>query len=130
MSSPNTIPAGFARECEYYNEQFVQVLLPREQFPPRSTVVVSATQNATGNVVAEVAAERERQDGKWGGPSHDDMHPVEYWVQLIQDYAAWARVMAGMGSRDKARRRLIQVAALAVAAVEKIDRAPKPDGAR
>jgi hypothetical protein len=41
---------------------------------------------------------------------------------LIQDYAGWARTMAGMNSPDKARNRLIQVAALAVAAVESIDR--------
>ena len=73
-------------------------------------------------VLQEVADERVRQDEKWGGPEHDDTHTAQEWVQLIEDYAGWARVMAGMGSRDKARRRLIQVAALAVAAAESIDR--------
>jgi len=43
-------------------------------------------------------------------------------VQLIEDYAGWARTMAGMNSPDKARLRLIQVAALTLAACESIDR--------
>lgn len=73
-------------------------------------------------VLAQVAAERGRQDAKWGGPEHDDEHTTADFVLLIQDYASWARVMAGMDSAEKALRRLIQVAALAVAAVESIER--------
>jgi hypothetical protein len=45
------------------------------------------------------------------------------WYEMIGDYNAWARRMGAMGSPDKQRRRLIQVAALAVAAVEVIDAA-------
>lgn len=70
----------------------------------------------------DMVAERHRQDAKWGGPAHDDDHATADFVQLIQDYAAWARVMAGMGSPHKARSRLVQAAALAVAAAESIDR--------
>ena len=70
----------------------------------------------------DVVNERARQDAKWGGPEHDDKHPTYEFVQLIQDYSGWARVMAGMGSNNKARRRLVQVAALAIAAIEAIDR--------
>jgi len=77
---------------------------------------------STEKVLGEVLEERERQDRKWGGPNHDDQHDTATFVQLIEDYAGWARVMAGMDSADKARQRLIQVAALAVAAVEAIDR--------
>jgi len=73
-------------------------------------------------VLREVSQERDRQNAKWGGPEHDDQHPTEEFVQLIKDYAGWARAMSGMNSPDKARARLIQVAALAVAAVESIDR--------
>lgn len=73
-------------------------------------------------VIDEVAVERDRQDQKWGGSEHDDLHGVAEFVQFIMDYAGWARQMASAGSPDKARRRLIQVAALAVAAVESIDR--------
>lgn len=82
----------------------------------------------TDDVLKEVALERGRQDGKWGGPNHDDQHSTAEFVQFIEDYAGWARQMAGMGSHDKARRRLIQVAALAVAAVESIDRKAEVGG--
>jgi hypothetical protein len=78
--------------------------------------------NITEAVVADVVAERERQDGKWGGADHDDTHEITDFVQWIEDYAGWARMMASMGSVGKTRRRLVQVAALAVAAVESMDR--------
>lgn len=81
----------------------------------------------TPAVLADVADERKRQDEKWGGPEHDDQHDTAAFVQLIEDYAGWARTMAGMGSNHKARVRLIQVAALAVAAVESLDRWHVPD---
>lgn len=74
------------------------------------------------NILLEVGNERKRQDKKWGGANHDDQHLPRDFVQLIEDYAGWARVMAGMNSNDKARKRLIQVAALAVASIESIDR--------
>lgn len=52
---------------------------------------------------------------------HDDQQTTQYFAQMIIDYA-WVRAMANMQSPDKARRRLIQIAALAIAAVESIDR--------
>lgn len=75
------------------------------------------------SALTDIAAERGRQDRKWGGPKHDDQKSPNDFVQHIEDYAGWARVMAGMGSFEKYRRRMIQVAALAVAAVEAADRA-------
>lgn len=66
-----------------------------------------------------LAHERMRQDEKWGGPEHDDLHTTADFVQLVHDYAGWARVMSGMGSADKAQRRMLQVAALAMADVER-----------
>jgi len=72
-------------------------------------------------VMKDVIDERARQDMQWG-PEHDDQHPTFEFVELIQDYSRWARVMSANGSEDKARRRLIQVAALACAGVEAIDR--------
>jgi len=82
------------------------------------------------SVLDEIAAERRRQDGKWGGPAHDDEHSTAEFVQFIEDYAGWARQMASMNSPDKARRRLIQVAALAVAAVESMDRRAADNGSQ
>ena len=84
---------------------------------------IEAEAEARQRVLEQIRAERRRQDLKWGGSQHDDEHSTAAFVQLIEDYAGWARTMAGMGTHDKARNRLVQVAALAVAAVEAIDRA-------
>jgi hypothetical protein len=77
---------------------------------------------SVNDVLREVLAERGRQDDKWGGSVNDDRKGPDDWHAHIADYNGWARNMARMGSLDKARRRLIQVAALATAAVEAIDR--------
>lgn len=79
------------------------------------------------SVLDEVAAERERQDGKWGGAEHDDQHTVFDFCRYIRNYVGWADQMADMGSPDKARRRLIQISAMAVAAVESMDRKAHQD---
>lgn len=71
---------------------------------------------------ADIRTERVRQDIKWGGAQHDDQWTAFDWHEMIADYNAWARRMAAMGSFEKARRRYIQIAALAVAAVEALDR--------
>lgn len=93
--------------------------------------LVDSVKGSSVGVLAEIQTERDRQDSKWGGENHDDGHSVGFWVQLIKDYAGWARVMAGMGNIAKTRRRLIQVATIAVAAVQSIDRKygnPPPEG--
>lgn len=72
-------------------------------------------------VLLEVQAERSRQNEKWGTAQDDKNNPLD-WHEVIADYNGWARRMLCMGSIDKGRRRLIQVAAIAVAAVESFDR--------
>ena len=74
-------------------------------------------------VLAAVAGERVRQDSKWGGPEADDASKKEQdWCDDIEAYVAWARQMHRCGSPEKYRRRMMQVAALAVAACESFDR--------
>lgn len=80
------------------------------QFPPQAFVLM------------EVADERERQDEKWGGPDHDDQHHTRAFIGFIDNYAGAARLAVNKSELSEARRRLIQVAALAVAAVESLDR--------
>ena len=79
-------------------------------------------------VLAEVQTERERQDGKWGGPLSDDARksPAD-WVLDIEAYVTWACQMHRMGDQGKYRRRVMQVAALAVAACESYDRSKTPN---
>jgi hypothetical protein len=76
----------------------------------------------TNRVLADVAAERQRQIMKWTETFNDDHWTPLDWHEMIADYNGWARRMATMGSTEKARNRYIQIAALAVAAVEAIDR--------
>lgn len=73
---------------------------------------------------AEVQAERARQDEQWGGPSHDDQHDPVDWDGFIEYQAYWGR-------EQDPRRRFVKIAALAIAAIESIDRKSqgKPQGA-
>lgn len=70
----------------------------------------------TDQVINEVVAERRRQDEKWGGPEHDDQHLTDDFFSLID-----ARITYNMKISDS-RKALIEIAALAVAAVESLDR--------
>jgi len=72
--------------------------------------------------IADVAAERARQITMWID-QHDDHHSPSGWHSLLSSYSDAALHMQVMGSSDGYRRRLVQVAALAVAAIEAHDRA-------
>jgi hypothetical protein len=70
-----------------------------------------STTNQT-DIYGEITAERVRQDAKWGGPAHDDQHAEADFAGFILDRAKeWP-----------SRKGFIQMAALAVAAVESMDR--------
>lgn len=72
------------------------------------------------NVLEEIKAEREHQDEVWGGPEHDDKHDEERWYELINERFFDPR----RTSQQQYRRHMIEIAALAVAAVESLDRRP------
>lgn len=93
------------------------------------------------SVYDEIKAERETQDQKWGGPEHDDQHAMPDWLDYITDKVMAipetlrSQRMRGVhplrdpftGACSEAsmvsyRRRLVQIAALAVAAIESFDR--------
>ena len=78
---------------------------------------------AQNGVLLDVANERLRQHGKWDGVFDDTKYNALDWHEMISDYNGWARRMRCMGSMDKARTRYVQIAALAVAAVEALDAA-------
>lgn len=67
------------------------------------------------SVYTEIFDERVRQDSKWGGPDHDDQHSVSDFVTFIIQHAKRAE-------SENSRRQLVRVAALAVAAIESMDR--------
>lgn len=77
----------------------------------------------------DVAAERKRQDAKWGGPEHDDEHHAGDWHRFISERLWRVVVHASNGNTAEARKLWTQIAALAVAARESMDRkagAPQP----
>lgn len=76
-------------------------------------------------IIEDILTERKYQDHKHGGPVHDDLHSGGDFLMLILKYIRKA-VDVGHKDRDPdLRRKLIQVAALAVAAVESFDRYAK-----
>ena len=80
---------------------------------------------ATASVLEDVREERGAQDNRWGQQDHT---PARWLIRIVAAFSAAARagleldVRPGI-STDDLRRELIQVAAVAVAWVEAIDRA-------
>lgn len=68
----------------------------------------------------EIEAERLGQDTEHGGPDHDDQHSPADWESFIKDHLK--RAMTSVRDATEYRKRLICVAALAVAAIEVHDR--------
>jgi hypothetical protein len=82
-----------------------------------------AREAAVPEAVADVLAERARQDAQWGGPAHDNEHTWGEWCQYIEHQV---RKMA-KETNDSERPRFVKIAALAVAAIESIDRLGAPE---
>jgi NTP pyrophosphatase (non-canonical NTP hydrolase) len=70
-------------------------------------------------VLAEVAAERARQDHKWGEQNHEDA----FWYLILGEEVGEV-AKATLDSVQELREELIQVAAVAVSWIEAIDRRP------
>jgi len=77
-------------------------------------------------IFKEIGFEREDQDEEWGGPDHDDAHEVDEFFMFIRwQGAKFEQDMDSLGclpDPKMARERYIKIAALAVAAIESIDR--------
>jgi Lar family restriction alleviation protein len=70
-------------------------------------------------VLSEVKAERKYQYAKWGGPEHDDKHCLWDWARFI---VLRVPTFDALLQSDDPRKDLIEIAALAVAAIESLDR--------
>lgn len=71
------------------------------------------------SILQDIRDERQAQDGKWGGPAHDDTHPSDEWCKFIADRLC---VVVGPIHPKQKRRIWIEIAALAVAAAESLER--------
>jgi hypothetical protein len=72
---------------------------------------------------ADIREERERQDKQWGGPAHDDEHTPSDFIGYVQRQCNLASLQ--LGDAAVSRSRFVKIAALAVAAIESIDRKTK-----
>ena len=83
------------------------------------------------DIPGKIEQERKAQDEKWGGPEHDDTHSVWDWICYIHGHArAAGSMLRGVPPADEVaaslqhfRYQMVRVAALAVAAIESVDRA-------
>lgn len=83
----------------------------------------------TFGVLHEILDEREHQDAKWGGPTHDDTHSPADFCRFIREHEVRAEQALGgepVREFDDFRRQMLRVAALAVAAIESWDREWRP----
>lgn len=69
----------------------------------------------------EILDERNRQDAKWGGSAHDDEHsPWEWYGILASEMNEVHQSLTIQG--DNTREELVQVAAVALAWLQSMDR--------
>jgi len=81
------------------------------------------TMNTT--IANEIAAERIRQDAQWGGPEHDDQHTPQDFLRYIGKQVHKGQQAQFAGEREA----LVKIAALAVAALESMNRTAAPAAA-
>ena len=72
------------------------------------------------SIFREIAAERQRQDDKWGGLGHDDTHTSNDWVSFLTKHMG--KAITFPWDPQLFRHQMVRVAALAVAAIEWHDR--------
>jgi hypothetical protein len=85
----------------------------------------SGAPKVLADVLEDVLEERISQDAQWGGPAHDDEHSVFEWYGFIEHQMELLAVEQQGHDVDDiptARARLVKIAALAVAAIESLDR--------
>jgi hypothetical protein len=87
--------------------------------------IVGDIMNEEGKIKAFAAVlnERRYQDEKWGGPEHDDTETEENWQKYITEYAN----AQGRSESYDFRKRMVKIAALALAAIESVDRKAGPE---
>lgn len=84
------------------------------------------------NIFGEIFAEREKQDQKWGHELDDTKNTPWMWAAYLARYATkWMTgtfAPLGKDTVDDFRTQMIKTAAIAVAAVESLDRQREAQG--
>ena len=84
------------------------------------------TVSAMDKILGEIRAERAHQDDKWGGIEHDAQHWPADWLRVIEEHAHKALMdgdvfVVGPQYAPDFRQRMVEVAALAAAAIQAYD---------
>lgn len=74
----------------------------------------------TTEAVGDISMERVLQDHQWGGPETDDLRSEAEWAEYIHKQIS--KLFQDEGGALAARDRFVKVAALAIAAIQSIDR--------
>lgn len=74
-------------------------------------------------VAGHIVPARARQDAQWGGPAHDDTHRPDDWMSYIGKQMHKVQTAR---DPDATRLALVQIAALAIAAIQSHDRLHVP----
>jgi len=74
------------------------------------------------SIINQIRKERIRQDDQWGGPEHDDRNSIVDWLSFINKQGQKAYKARGLSKERVERSCLVKIAAVAVAALESIDR--------
>ena len=110
--------------CDRWNkQQFLIVKGAIESLNAALVAPAAAPEQPASKALQDVATERQRQDAKWGGPEHDDTHPISDWQRFISQRA---ENLVYRGNPERMYELFIEIAALAVAAAESMDRKGTP----
>lgn len=122
------IPATRQFSWEPQDERFWTPLIPGKQSPSTPEEAECQPGKWMRTIGVEVSNERERQDALWGGADADDDLPVAQFIQFIYDQFTvnlQKDLLVCKNDGDVLavyRDRFLKAAALAVAALESIDR--------
>lgn len=90
----------------------------------RVKVVIILVPDGLASIFQEIVDERGRQIAKGYDQTHDGHHTVAEFVQMICDYAGWARQLSYAGRLEDSRHKFLQMVTLGVAALQAISRSP------
>ncbi len=75
------------------------------------------------SIIEEIIKERKKQDEQWGGQEHDDKHvPADWLVYIMKFMGRMGQATQHPFEKKVYRDCMIKTAALALAAIESIDR--------
>ena len=80
------------------------------------------TERISQRVVDDVLQERSYQRGRWSIET-DVLHSDCEWITILSTWLGKAASVARGGDRPTLRKRLVQIAAICMAAIEALDRA-------